>query len=76
MGNENNNKYKPDTSSITSAVVSQIVKDFFANKLNAHLFSSNSALNYYIIILINTTSVYRYIGYFKQNMNNWKSICC
>ena len=40
MGNENNNKYKLDTSSITSAVVSQFVEDFFANKLNAHLFSA------------------------------------
>ena len=40
MGNENNNKYKPDTSSITSAVVSQFVEDFFAKKLNAHLFSA------------------------------------
>jgi protein disulfide-isomerase A1 len=40
MGNENNNKYKLDTSSITSAVVSQFVEDFFAKKLNAHLFSA------------------------------------
>jgi hypothetical protein len=40
MGNENNNKYKLDTSSITSAVVSIFVEDFFANKLNAHLFSA------------------------------------
>jgi hypothetical protein len=61
MGNENNNKYKPDTSSITSAVVSQFVEDFFANKLNAHLFSSNSALNYYIIILINISKNKIYI---------------
>jgi protein disulfide-isomerase A1 len=40
MGNENNNKYKLDTSSITSAVVSRFVEDFFAKKLNAHLFSA------------------------------------
>jgi protein disulfide-isomerase A1 len=40
LGNQDMNKYKPETSEIKSASIAQFVEDYFAKKLRPHLLSA------------------------------------